>query len=178
MRVEQLKKHLKMEEFSFYRDNVAKLYRHFDDYKQQARNFMCPLPFEVKYELSTKKGGKPFQTIWMVKSPVCIGALFLAWQHYPELFRVTTSEGKTGMIFSFNGSPLSGSNTWSAVDTETGEIFSGTGAPSFMDRCQCLNEAVLQSEEMAEEYRKRKQLPDFVPATLEELVAYVEGLEK
>jgi len=34
MRVKQLKYYLTMEEFSFYRDNVAKLFRHFDEYKQ------------------------------------------------------------------------------------------------------------------------------------------------
>lgn len=40
-----------MKGYDLYRDNVAMLFRHFDEYKTQARFFMVPLPFEVKYEL-------------------------------------------------------------------------------------------------------------------------------
>ena len=166
-----------MEEFTFYRDNVAKLYHHFDDYKCRAKYFMSPIPFEVKYELSLSKKAAPFQVIRPVKSPICLGALFLCWQEYPELFEVS-SEGRIGMIFEFNGSPLSGANSWTAVNLESGEIFSGKNAPRFMERCQCLNEAVLQSEEHLEEGKKAQGITEFTPATLQEVVEFIDSLEK
>lgn len=45
-----------MEDFNFYRDNVAFLYRHCDGFKSNVRFFMSPVPFEVKYEFLLKKG--------------------------------------------------------------------------------------------------------------------------
>lgn len=167
-----------MENFDLYRDNVAFLYRHFDDFKSNARYFMTPAPFEVKYEFSFKKGGKPFQTTMLVKSPISIGALFLCWESYPELFMVQFGNAteKSGMIYSFNGSPLSGSNIWSAVCLETGEFFSGNNDRNFRTRCEALNAAVHQSEEALEEMKKRKGTSDFTPAALQELVEYVKGL--
>jgi len=164
-----------MEESDFYRDNVAYLYRHFDDFKTKARYFMSPLPFEVKYEISTSKRRAPFQTFRLVKAPITLGALFLAWKQYPELFKIE-KDGNTGMIFSFNGSPLSGQNVWNAVNVETGEIFSGNNAPSFHDRCTCLNDAVIQCEEGIEEYRRINRIETFSPATLNETVEFVKGL--
>ena len=91
-----------MEAFDFYRDNVAFLYRHFGGFKSVAEYFMAPVPFEVKYEFFLKKGRTPFQTIRMVKAPISIGALFLCWETYPELFRVPcgTDGEKTGMVYS------------------------------------------------------------------------------
>ena len=71
-----------MEDFNFYRDNVAFLYRHFDGFKSNARFFMSPVPFEVKYELFLSKGRKPFQIIRLVPSPIPIGALSLCWDTY------------------------------------------------------------------------------------------------
>lgn len=166
-----------MEDYNFYRDNVAYLFRHFDDFMTKAKYFMTPLPFEVKYELFVSKHKTPIQTFRLVKGPITLGTLFSAWKDYPELFRIT-KEGKTGMIFSFNGSPHSGLNNWSAVDTESGEVFSGTGAPSFLDRCQCLNDIVLQCEECVEEFKQRNGLDTFTGATLQETVDYIKSLEK
>ena len=164
-----------MEDFNFYRDNVAFLYRHFDGFKSNARFFMSPVPFEVKYEFFLKKGRTPFQTIRMVKAPISIGALFLCWETYPELFRVPcgTDGEKKGMVYSFNGSPLSGANDWSAVCLETGEFFQGKGDKNIRTRCEALNAAVLQSEEALEEMKKRKGGSDFTPASLQELVEFV-----
>ena len=164
-----------MEAFDFYRDNVAFLYRHFGGFKSVAKYFMAPVPFEVKYEFFLKKGRTPFQTIRMVKAPISIGALFLCWETYPELFRVPcgTDGEKTGMVYSFNGSPLSGANDWSAVCLETGEFFQGKGDKNFRTRCEALNAAVLQSEEALEEMKKRKGVSDFTPASLQELVEFV-----
>lgn len=167
-----------MEDFKLYRDNVAFLFQHFDKFKSNARFFMSPVPFEVKYELFLKKGETPFQTIRMVKSPICIGALFMCWENYPDLFQITCglNEKQTGMVFSFNGSPLSGTNNWSAVCLENGEVFSGQNDKNFRSRCEALNAAVLQSEGALEEMKKRKKLNDFTPATLQELVEYVKGM--
>ena len=164
-----------MEAKDFYRDNIALLYRRFGSFRTNARLFMASVPFEVKYELSLKKGGKPFQTIRLVESPIPVGALLLCWETYPELFRVEAG-GKTGFIYCFNGSPLSGANCWSAVDPETGETFSGVGDRSFRTRCEALNAAVLQSREAVEEMKRRKGCQEFTPASLEELVEYVKGL--
>ena len=164
-----------MEDFNFYRDNVAFLYHHFDGFKSVAKYFMAPVPFEVKYDFFLKKGRTPFQTIRMVKAPISIGALFLCWETYPELFRVPcgTDGEKTGMVYSFNGSPLSGANDWSAVCLETGEFYQGKGDKNFRTRCEALNAAVLQSEEALEEMKKRKGMRDFTPASLQELVEFV-----
>lgn len=164
-----------MEDFNFYRDNVAFLYHHFDGFKSAAKYFMAPVPFEVKYDFFLKKGRTPFQTIRMVKAPISIGALFLCWETYPELFRVPcgTDGEKTGMVYSFNGSPLSGANGWSAVCLETGEFYQGKGDKNFRTRCEALNAAVLQSEEALEEMKKRKGVSDFTPASLQELVEFV-----
>lgn len=169
------KTNLYMEAINFYRDNVAFLFRHFDCFKSVAKYFMAPVPFEVKYEFFLKKGRTPFQTIRMVKAPISIGALFLCWETYPELFRVPcgTDGEKTGMVYSFNGSPLSGANDWSAVCLETGEFFQGKGDKNFRTRCEALNAAVLQSEEALEEMKKRKGVSDFTPASLQELVEFV-----
>ena len=51
-----------MEDYNFYRDNVAFLYRHFGRFKSNARFFMSPVPFEVKYEFFQGKGDKNFRT--------------------------------------------------------------------------------------------------------------------
>ena len=80
------------------------------------------------------------------------------------------------MVYSFNGSPLSGANDWSAVCLETGELFQGKGDKNFRTRCEALNAAVLQSEEALEEMKKRKGVSDFIPASLQELVEYVKGI--
>lgn len=167
-----------MEAINFYRDNVAFLFRHFDGFKSVANYYMAPVPFEVKYELSLKKGHSPFHTIRLVKAPISIGALFLCWETYPELFRVPCGKDgeKTGMVYSFNGSPLSGANDWSAVCLETGEHFHGNGDKNFRARCEALNAAVIQSEDALEEMKKRKGLSDFTPASLQELVEYVKGI--
>ena len=164
-----------MGDFNFYRDNVAFLYRHFDGFKSNARFFMSPVPFEVKYEFFLKKGRTPFQTIRMEKAPISIGALFLCWETYPELFRIPcgTDGANTGMVYSFNGSQLSGANDWPAVCLETGEFFQGKGDKNFRTRCEALNAAVLQSEEALEEMKKRKGVSDFTPASLQELVEFV-----
>ena len=166
-----------MEDFNFYRDNVAFLYHHFDRFKSVAKYFMVHVPFEVKYDLFLKKGNSPFQTIRMVKTPISIGAMFLCWETYPELFRVPCGKNgeKKGMVYFFNGSPLIGANDWSAVCLETGEFFHGKGDKNFRTRCEALNAAVLQSEEALEDMKKRKGLSDFTPATLQELVDYVKG---
>lgn len=163
-----------MEAKDFYRDNIALLYRRFGSFRTNARLFMAPVPFEVKYELFLRKGGKPFQTIRLVESPIPVGALLLCWESCPDLFRLEAG-GKTGFIYSFNGSPLSGANCWSAVDPETGETFSGEGDRSFRTSCEALNAAVLQSREAVEEMKKRKSCQEFTPASLEELVEYVKG---
>ena len=71
-----------MEVDNFYCDNVALLYRHFGNFSSNARLFMAPVSFEVKYELFLSKGRKPFQIIRLVPSPIPIGALSLCWDMY------------------------------------------------------------------------------------------------
>ena len=161
-----------MEAKDFYRDNVAFLYRHFGSFKDQARFFMAPVPFEVKYELSLKKGGAPIQTIRLVPASIPIGALFLCWDLYPEYFQVT-KDGKTGYVYSFNGSPLSGANCWSAVVLETGETFSGHGDPHFRIRCQALHDAVIRSRKAVAAFQRESGHGDLTPASLEEIVAFI-----
>lgn len=160
-----------MEEFEIYRDNVAMLYRRFDEYKTRARMFMAPAPFEVKYDVSLRQGKKTLMSLAPVKSPIPIGALFLCWQQFPGLFTVETPSGKA-MIFSFNGSPLSGSNVYSAVVLETGEIVNGKNAPRFGERCQALDAAVRQSDAfLADMCRRNGMTPEeFVPARVGEVV--------
>lgn len=159
---------------SLYRDNVALLYRHFEEYKTNSRMFMAILPFEVKYVLCTGRR-KELMTIRPVRTPIPLGALFLCWQQYPELFTVDTPSGKS-MIFSFNGSPLSGSNCYSAVNLETGEITEGHNAPRFHERCNVLNAAVAESKKMLAEFCNRKNIPveEFVPATWEDVVRFAD----
>lgn len=176
MRNVQFKNCLTMEGFDFYRDNVALLYRHFDDFRTSARYFFTPVPFEVKYELFLKKSKKPFQVLRLVKDPITIGALFLCWEQQPDLFRVS-ERGKEGFIIAINGSPLTGTEHWLAVDPDNGDVFSGMGGERFRTRCGALNTAVLQSEEALEKIRVGKGLNGFSPATMEELVEYVKGLE-
>ena len=76
------KTYLTMEVDNFYCDNVALLYRHFGNFSSNARLFMAPVSFEVKYELFLSKGRKPFQIIRLVPSPIPIGALSLCWDTY------------------------------------------------------------------------------------------------
>lgn len=71
-----------MEVDNFYCDNVALLYRHFGNFSSNARLFMAPVSFEVKYELFLSKGRKPFQFIRLVSSPIPIGALSLCSDTY------------------------------------------------------------------------------------------------
>lgn len=167
-----------MKGYDLYRDNVAMLFRHFDEYKTSARFFMAPLPFEVKYELFI--GRRKSATILRpVASPIPLGALMLCWRQYPELFTVDTPSGKS-MFFSFNGSPLSGSNCYSAVNLETGEITEGHDAPGFHKRCAALNAAVEQSRVLLKEYcgRNNTSPEEFVPASLEEVVDYVRCIDR
>ena len=51
-------------------------------FSSNARLFMAPVSFEVKYELFLSKGRKPFQIIRLVPSPIPIGALSLCWDMY------------------------------------------------------------------------------------------------
>lgn len=162
-----------MEAFNFYRDHVAFLYRHFDGFRHIARYFMTPVPFEVRYELSPRRGGPPLNIIRLVKSPITIGALFYCWEQCPELFRVTLGE-KEGMVYSFNGSPFSGMNCYAAVCLETGETFSGRDDRNFRERCRVLDAVVVRSEEALAELQSRGGAKGFAPATLEELAAFVE----
>lgn len=166
-----------MQGFDLYRDNVALLYRHFDEYKTKSRFFMSPLPFEVRYELYTSRK-KPLTVLNPVQSPIPLGALFLCWEQYPELFRVETSIGEA-MIFSFNGSPLSGANCYSAVNLKTGEVVQGNNAPSFMKRCAALNGAIGISKEMVKEMCQRKSMnpEEFQPAPLDDVIAFVKERE-
>ena len=166
-----------MQGFDLYRDNVALLYRHFDEYKTKSRFFMSPLPFEVRYELYTSRK-KPLTVLNPVQSPIPLGALFLCWEQYPELFRVETSIGEA-MIFSFNGSPLSGANCYSAVNLKTGEVVQGNNAPSFMKRCAALNGAIGISKQIVKEMCQRKSMnpEEFQPAPLDDVIAFVKELE-
>lgn len=166
-----------MQGFDLYRDNVALLYRHFDEYKTKSRFFMSPLPFEVRYELSIGRK-KPITVLNPVQTPIPLGALFLCWEQYPELFKVETSIGEA-MIFSFNGSPLSGANCYSAVNLKTGEVLQGNNAPGFMKRCAALNGAIDISNEMVKEMCLRKNMnPDeFQPAPLDDVIGFVKELE-
>jgi len=168
-----------MEVSDFLGENVATLYRHFDEFKTKAMYFMTELPFEVKYELTAAKGRKPLMEIRLVHAPIPIGALFLCWQSNPELFRAPCSTpDKEYLIYSFNGSPLSGANCWSAVCLETGERISGNADRNFRKRCECLDEAVLVSQQMLAEYKKRKGVDVLIPATLEELVEFINTIKK
>lgn len=162
---------------SLYRDNVAILYRHFDEYKTRAKKFFAHLPFEVKYVLTTGRR-KELMTLRPVRTPIPLGALFMCWQQYPELFRVGDSDGNM-MIFSFNGSPLSGNNSYAAVDLETGEITEGENAPRFMDRCRALDSAIETSNKMLKDLcdGSNMKVEDFVPNTLEEVIEFVMRLE-
>lgn len=162
---------------SLYRDNVALLYRHFDEYKTRAKKFFAPLPFEVKYVLTTGRR-KEMMTLRPVRTPIPLGALFLCWRQYPELFRVGDSDGNV-MIFSFNGSPLSGINSFAAVNLETGEITVGENAPRFMDRCRALDCAIEMSNKMLKELcdGANMKVEDFVPNSLEDVIDFVKGLE-
>ena len=167
-----------MKGHDLYSDNLALLYRHFGEYRTKSQYFMTPLPFEVRYELSTGRR-KQLMVLRPVKSPIPLGALFLCWDNSPELFRVSTPSGDA-MIFSFNGSPLSGANCWSAVNLETGEIIQGDNAPKFMDRCRCLDSAVRTAGGMLDEMCSRKGIDrkEFKPSTLEETVRFVQSLER
>lgn len=167
-----------MQGFDLYRDNVALLYRHFDEYKTKSRFFMSPLPFEVRYELSIERK-KTLTVLNPVQSPIPLGALFLGWRQYPELFKIETANGEA-MIFSFNGSPLSGANCYSAVNLKTGEIVQGNNAPGFMKRCAALNDAINITKEMVKEMCQRKSMnpKEFQPAPLEEVIEFVRELEK
>lgn len=164
-----------MEEFDFYRENIALLHRHFGAFRRDARYFFTPVPFEVKYELTLSKKGKPLQEIRLVKSPIPIGALFLCWESYPELFTVPCAGG-TAHVVSFNGSPLSGADCWTAVCLETGETISGSNSGLFRKRCEALNAATVQSGQALEAMKARKGLKDFNPASLEELVDHEKAL--
>lgn len=152
-----------MDKNEFYKQNVGFLFKNFDKFKEIGEYFMVPVPFEVKYEMSLKKRNEPFYSIEMVHNPITIGALFLAWNQYPELFKIEDGK-KSGMIYSFNGSPLTGSNCWSAVNIETGENFSGKNALNFRARCACLNEAVKYGQQLFE---------NIEPKSMEELVEFV-----
>ena len=165
-----------MKGFDLYRDNVALLYRHFDEYRTQSQYFMAPLPFEVRYSLSIGRK-EQLMVLQPVKSPIPLGALFLCWENNPELFRVSTPSGDA-MIFSFNGSPLSGSNSWSAVNLGTGEVIQGLNTPGFLKRCSALSEAMAYADRLLSEMLERKHMDpeDFSPATLEEVVEFVKGL--
>lgn len=166
-----------MQGFDLYRDNVALLYRHFDEYKTKSRFFMSPLPFEVRYELSIERK-KTLTVLNPVQSPIPLGALFLGWRQYPELFKIETANGEA-MIFSFNGSPLSGANCYSAVNLKTGEVVQGNNAPSFMKRCAALNGAIGISKEMVKEMCQRKSMnpEEFHPAPLDDVIAFVKERE-
>ena len=166
-----------MQDFDLYRDNVAFLYRHFNEYKTKSRFFMSSLPFEVRYELSIGRK-KPLTVLNPVQSPIPLGALFLCWQQYPELFKVETSNGEA-MIFSFNGSPLSGANSYSAVNLKTEEIIQGNNAPGFMKRCAALNGAIDISKEMVKEMCQREGMnpEDFLPASLEDVIGFARDLQ-
>ena len=165
-----------MDAKDFYRENIAFLARRFGDFRHEARFFMAPVPFEVRYDLYVKKKSVPAMTLRPVKAPIPIGALLLCWESCPELFRVRGGkDGETeGMIYSFNGSPLSGANDWSAVSLDTGDTFSGKGDPNFKERCAVLNDAVIQSEEAVEAFVKKKGAA-VIPATLEELVDWLKA---
>lgn len=152
-----------MEGYEFYKQNVGFLFKNFDKFREIGEYFMVPIPFEVKYEMTLKKNQEPFYSVELVRNPITIGALFLAWEQYPELFKVEDGE-KSGMIYSFNGSPMSSSNCWSAVDIETGNDFSGKNAPSFRARCACLDEAVKYGQSL---------FGDIRPKTMDELVEFV-----
>ncbi len=169
------KNKLTMEEFDFYRENIALLHRHFGSFLRDSRYFFTPVPFEVKYELTLCKKGKNLQEIRLVKSPIPIGALFLCWESYPELFTVPCAGG-TAHVVSFNGSPLSGADCWTAVCLETGETLSGSNSGLFRKRCEALNAATIQSGQALEAMKARKGLKEFNPASLEELVDHVKAL--
>ncbi|MCQ2172712.1 MAG: hypothetical protein MJZ17_08200 [Bacteroidales bacterium] len=166
-----------MKGYDLYRDNVALLYRRFGEYRTHSRYFFSPLPFEVKYELFSGRS-KRLMDIRSVRVPIPLGALFLCWEQYPDLFRVATPSGDA-MIFSFNGSPLSGANSYSAVNLETGEVFQGNNAPGFLNRCKCLDSAIETVELGLEQMCERKGVPraEFSSASIEETVEYVRALE-
>lgn len=159
-----------MEAFNFYGENVANFYRHFDEFKTQARYFLTPLPFEVKYVLSTAERKSHLIDIPLVQAPIPIGALFLCWQNRPDLFLAPGSTPeKKYFIYSFNGSPFSGANCWDAVCLETGERVSGKDDKRFLKRCACLDEAIRWTNQALADYKRRKKVDVVLPATLEDL---------
>lgn len=166
-----------MKGFDLYRDNVALLYRRFGEYRTHTKYFFAPLPFEVKYKLYARRKMRLME-IQSVRGPIPLGALFLCWEQYPDLFKVATPSGDA-MIFSFNGSPLSGANSYSAVNLETGELIQGNGAPGFLNRCRCLDSAIETVEQGLEQLCKRDEISrdEFHPASIEETVEYVRSLE-
>ena len=166
-----------MKGFDLYRDNVALLYRRFGEYRTHSKYFFSPLPFEVKYELFAGRNRRLME-IRPVRVPIPLGALFLCWEQYPDLFRVATPSGDA-MIFSFNGSPLSGSNSYWAVNLKTGEVIQGNGAPGFLNRCRCLDSAIETVEQGLEQFCAKKGISrdEFHPASIEETVEYVRSLE-
>ena len=166
-----------MEDIIFWRGNAARLFRRFGEFRNNPGLFMSPLPFEVKYTLSRGRHGKTLMELELVHGPIPVGALFLCWEQCPDLFTVPCGPDGTGRayILSFSGSPLSGSNTWTAVCPETGETVEGSNAPHFMKRCAALDAAVSQCREALGEYIRRKGLTGFEPASLRETVAWLDG---
>ena len=60
----------------------------------------------------------------LAKKPT-LGLLFRAWDRRTEAYSRSCSCGKTGMIFSCVGSPMTGSCSWTAICFDCKNVFSG-----------------------------------------------------
>lgn len=129
-----------MEDYIFYRDNVAILCRYRDEILSNPQEYYSQLPFEIKYSI---RGKHVSGEILPVESPIYLGSLIRAWMEYPELFTKKCSSGQcsegTSYIFWFNGSPLSGNNEYSCVCGDCGAVVQGASDRNFLKRCNALD---------------------------------------
>jgi len=160
-------------DFQTFQSNILFLYNNFEKVRTSAKCFFTTAPYEVCYTMSI--GGTNVMNFKLVKDPIPIGCLFMGWDIKPDLFQIE-KDGKKGFIFHFSGSPLSGSNNWTGVILETGEIITGKDDSRFRERCEFINFLTEKCGKNLHELMEQKGTEHFNPYTLDELIFHLKEI--
>ena len=146
-----------------YYKHAATLLREFDRWKNIDRFYFIPLKLNMAYFCA---GGATAIAL----PPYFIGTILRNSIEHPELFGTACECGHQAYGYSFNGSPLSGRIDISHACPYCGEIIE-TVESGWRVRSESLT--ATQEEDLKRGRRMRLWHPGFEPATIQELLRYL-----
>lgn len=138
-----------MEDYNFYRDNVATICSHRAEISKSPEQYFAVLPLSLKYVFQSEN---QVGQICAVRGPIYLGSLIRAWNEYLELFTKECPSERCGSgkayIYYFNGSPFSGNNEYSCICEDCGaRIVGGSDRGKFHKRCEALNKILAEDRD-------------------------------